>query len=117
MNAYFIITRDEHKWYLRDEDGYLIDFEFFYPHELVFAETRSKARAMFVKEHCDDFLEPVRIQKVASHVNRRAGFASCMDILWIWTDPIGMATYFETPGELLDFMNDYRDYPAGVSHE
>lgn len=113
MNAYFLITRDEIgiddlPWDL--SHGYPQYYEYLWG--FVFAETRGKARAIFVGNNAEiDFLEPMKIQLVAKNVNRNTGVAEYDDIIQIYINP---ASWAEGPfSDVADIIiNEYRDYPV-----
>lgn len=114
MNAYFIITQNEQptydappevSWGLPTGRDYFCD--------LVFAETRGKARAIFAKEYLDGwFTEPVHIKLVTKNVSRIRGIAECDDILHVYVHPASWASSddFDLLADLI--INHYRDYPV-----
>jgi hypothetical protein len=113
MNAYFLMTRDE-----IGIDELPWDLSHGFPQyyericDLVFAETRGRARAIFAGNNREfDFLEPMSIQLVAKGVNRLAGIAEYNDIIHIYICP---SSWADGPSDVvLDLIvNDYQDYPA-----
>lgn len=80
MNAYFLDAGD-----IEDYCEYIAGYpryEYVRVVDLIFAETRGKARAVFCKSNELEFTYPISIKIIEKNITREEGIAGNDDILW-----------------------------------